>query len=681
MSDRPELTPASPVRRTAARAAQAGVSLIWLVPILALVVTLGLAFNAYRDRGELITVEFSDATGVTPGETALKFREVTVGQVESVSFTPDLRRVQVHIRVKPDIAPYIGDSAQFWLVRPQVTTQGISRLDTVLSGVFIEGDWTAEQGETKRHFTGLDRPPLTRHNAEGTWVVLAADDAKGLAEGAPVMYRGLIVGRMENLRLSPDDETVRTDVFISAPHDSRLTSATMFWNSSGFSVSLGAQGLSFNVDSLSSLVQGGVEFATLVSGGVPVTPGHVFMLQPSEEAARANLFASSPNELRLTMLVDESVRGLSRGADVQYQGLTVGRVTDLSLESRPDMAPGQQLLQKVTLALTPVRLGLDPDISRDDMMAFLQDQVAHGLRARVAASGLFGTSLIVELVELPDADPATIESEGDPYPIMPSVPGDLSDFTASAQGLMTRLGNLPIEDLLRSATDMMNSVTALAVSQDTRAIPGDVRAVLAEAQASAADLRAITGDLRNSGAAANMGRLVDETTAAAEGLKLAVAEMPEMVADIDAAARSFDEFDFAGISAQATGIMEDLRAMIGSEDAEQLPRNLSDTLRAATGLLTDLQDGGATASLNAMLASSRVAADEIAAAARQMPDIATRFQALATQAQTVLGAYGERSAFNNDMRRLMLEMTRAADAFASLARMIERNPRAFILGR
>lgn len=42
MSDDNSFRPASPTRRTAARAAQAGFSLIWLVPILALVVTLGL---------------------------------------------------------------------------------------------------------------------------------------------------------------------------------------------------------------------------------------------------------------------------------------------------------------------------------------------------------------------------------------------------------------------------------------------------------------------------------------------------------------------------------------------------------------------------------------------------------------------------------------------------------------
>lgn len=88
----------------------------------------------------------------------------------------------------------------------------------------------------------------------------------------------------------------------------------MFWDTSGFSVSLGAQGVSLNVNSLASVLQGGAEFATLTSGGAPVENGHVFSLQPDRSAAEANLFADESRALRLTMLIDESVKGLETGA-------------------------------------------------------------------------------------------------------------------------------------------------------------------------------------------------------------------------------------------------------------------------------------------------------------------------------------------------------------------------------
>ena len=679
MTDTPPPRPASPVRKTAARAAQAGINVIWLVPIIALVVTLGIAWNAYADRGAVIEVEFADATGVTPGETALRFREITVGQVESVSFTADLSRVVVKIRVDKDVAPYIDADASFWIVRPQVTAQGVTRLDTVLTGSFIEGYWDANVAAPQDRFVGQDRAPLIREDTPGTQVTLAMENADGISEGAPVLYRGVQVGRMENIRLAGSEDQVIADAFIEAPHDKRLTTSTVFWDTSGFSLSLGASGVSFSVNSLSSVLQGGVAFDTLVSGGRPVEGGHVYTLQPDEETARNDILASDNAEpLRIAMLIDDSLEGLAKGADVQFQGLRVGQVTDLAVSVDE---PRGEIRQIVTMAISPARLGLAQDSTPEDALAFLQQAVADGLRARVASAGFLGTSLMVELVEIPNAEPASINLDADPNPIMPSVPGDLDDFSASAQSFLSRLGSLPLEDVLQSATDMMNSITALASSDDTRAIPESLRQTLDQTRDAATDIGGMARDLREAGTAENIARLVEEAAAAAEAVKLAAADAPEMVESIDAAAAAVEEFNFSEISAQAEGILADLRAMLGSEDAEQLPRNLSNTLEAASGLLNDLRDGDAAGSLNNALDSASTAADEIATSVQRLPQLIQRLEATAARADGVLASYGDRSAFNTEAVNMLRELRRATEAFGSLARLIERNPRAFILGR
>ena len=675
----PPPRPASPVRKTAARAAQAGINVIWLVPIIALVVTLGIAWNAYADRGAVIEVEFADATGVTPGETALRFREITVGQVESVSFTADLSRVVVKIRVDKDVAPYIDADASFWIVRPQVTAQGVTRLDTVLTGSFIEGYWDANVAAPQDRFVGQDRAPLIREDTPGTQVTLAMENADGISEGAPVLYRGVQVGRMENIRLAGSEDQVIADAFIEAPHDKRLTTSTVFWDTSGFSLSLGASGVSFSVNSLSSVLQGGVAFDTLVSGGRPVEGGHVYTLQPDEETARNDILASDNAEpLRIAMLIDDSLEGLAKGADVQFQGLRVGQVTDLAVSVDE---PRGEIRQIVTMAISPARLGLAQDSTPEDGLAFLQQAVADGLRARVASAGFLGTSLMVELVEIPNAEPASINLDADPNPIMPSVPGDLDDFSASAQSFLSRMGSLPLEDVLQSATDMMNSITALASSDDTRAIPESLRQTLDQTRDAATDIGGMARDLREAGTAENIARLVEEAAAAAEAVKLAAADAPEMVESIDAAAAAVEEFNFSEISAQAEGILADLRAMLGSEDAEQLPRNLSNTLEAASGLLNDLRDGDAAGSLNNALDSASTAADEIATSVQRLPQLIQRLEATAARADGVLASYGDRSAFNTEAVNMLRELRRATEAFGSLARLIERNPRAFILGR
>ena len=678
----PPLTPASPVRKTAARAAQAGINVIWIVPIIALVVTLGIAWNAFRDRGSVIEVEFADATGITPGDTSLRFREITVGRVEGVKFTEDLSRVVVSLRVNTEVAQYIDDQAAFWIVRPQVSAQGVTRLDTVLSGAFIEGYWDADVTAPATRFVGLERPPLIRNDQPGTWVRLSMETADGLSEGAPVLFRGVEVGRLENVRLDEASDRVLVDAFIEAPHDARLSSATVFWDTSGFSVSLGAQGVALNVNSLSSLLQGGIASETFVSGGAPVQPGQEFAVQPDEGTARTARFEDDDTALlRVGMLIDDSLQGLERGADVQFQGLRVGRVTELAVTLTDDGDGNVTPRQLVTMLISPRRMGLGDGSTADDALALLTEEVGDGLRARVASAGFLGTTLMVELVTIPGAEPATIDTETGPNPLLPSVEGDLDDFTASAQGLVNRIGNLPIEELLTSARDTLDSITALATSQDTRAIPLALREAIEGGSVALSDIAAITGDLRQADSGQTLARMLDEASAAFTAVTEAAAAVPAMVDQIDAAAAAVEEFGFAEISLQAEGILADLRAMLGSQDAEQLPRNLSNTLEAATGLLNDLRDGNAVGSLNNALNSASTAADQIAVSVQQLPALIQRLQATAGRADTLFSSYGDRSAFNNELIGALRELRRATQSIGSVARLIERNPRAFILGR
>ncbi|OJH44980.1 intermembrane transport protein PqiB [Paracoccus sp. SM22M-07] len=679
----PPLKPASPVRKTATRAAQAGVNVIWIVPIVALIVTLGIAWNAFRDRGSLIEVEFADATGITPGETSLRFREIIVGQVEGVSFSGDLSKVIVSIRVDGDVAQYIDSEASFWIVRPQVSAQGVTRLDTVLSGAFIEGYWDSEVNEVTTEFTGLERPPLVRGDQPGTWVTLSMQGADGLSEGAPVLYRGVQVGRVENIRLSDNDDRVLADAFIEAPQDARLTTASVFWDTSGFSLSLGAQGVSFNVNSLSSVLQGGVAFDTITSGGNPIRPGHEFPVQDDESMARNTLFASDDTErLRVGMLIDDSLQGLEKGADVQFRGLRVGQVTDLAVNVTSGDGDDTQVKQLVTMAISPGRMGLPDDATAEDALALLSREVTDtSLRARVASAGFLGTTLMVELVQIPGAAPATLDADSEPVPLIPSVEGDLDDFTASAQGLVNRIGNLPIEELLNSARDALDSVTALASSQDTRAIPAALRQAIEDGNVALSDISSITTDLRDAESGQTIARLLEDASAAFKAVNDAAVDVPEMVDQINEAAASVEEFGFAEVSLQVEGILADLRAMLGSEDAEALPRNLSNTLEAASGLLNDLRDGNAAGSLNSALTSASAAADEIQRSVQQLPELVRSLQTTAARADSLFASYGNRSAFNNELIGALRELRRATESFGSLARLIERNPRAFILGR
>lgn len=675
--------PVEPARMKAERAprpALTALSVVWLVPLLALAVTLAIAWKSYADRGSLVEVEFADATGITPGETALKFREINVGKVETVKFTSDLQRVVVAIRVDKEVAEFIDTDAKFWLVRPEVSAQGISRLDTVLSGAFIEGFWDATPGEAATRFVGLDRAPIAPDPTKGTWVVLSTTESSGIANGAPVMFRGLKVGEMSNLRLSEEDETVLVDAFIEAPHDQRLTTGTVFWDTSGFSMSLGARGLSLDVRSLSSLIQGGVEFDTLTTGGEPVEQGHRFALFGDEEEARESLFSPPlTDDLRVTILLEKAVRGLMIDAPVHLEAMQVGRVTEIGVQMQqtPEGAVAQQ---KVVLALSGQAMGLPAGSTRDQILDYLSGRVVDGLRARVTSTGLLASTLVVDLVKIDGAVPAQITA-AQPYPILPSVAGEDTDLAQSAQGVMSRISALPLEETLRSATDMMNSITAIARNEDTRAIPKRLADTLAKADTTMDDIGVIASDLRKAEAGVKLGTLVDEAGKAITAVEEAAKGVPSMVASIDQVAKNAGEMPLADIGREAQGIIADLRAMLGTEDAERLPKALATTLDETSALLSELRQGGAANNLNDALGSARDAAVSIRDIADRLPQLAQRFEQTLVNADAVVSSYGNRSDFNREAQSVMRELSRAAQAFGSLARTIERNPRAFILGK
>ncbi len=119
-------------------------SIIWLVPLLALAVSLAVAWQSYANRGTLIEIVFENASGISADETVIKYRDVDVGRVEDVTFSDGLDVVIVKARIDQGVVPYLDDDAQFWVVRPDVSVRGISGLDTVLSGVYIEGSWDTE---------------------------------------------------------------------------------------------------------------------------------------------------------------------------------------------------------------------------------------------------------------------------------------------------------------------------------------------------------------------------------------------------------------------------------------------------------------------------------------------------------------------------------------------------------
>ena len=672
-------------------------SLVWLVPILALIVSLGIAWQTYAERGVTVEISFLNASGVRPGETTIRYRDVVIGTVEDVRFTPDLARVLVTASIDRNLANTLPADAQFWVVQPEVSARGISGLSTVLSGVYIETSFTPVTDSEARAFVGMDSAPLMREGQQGTRITLRTRDANRISEGAPILFHGIEVGHIEAPRLILSGDSVVFDAFIMAPHDRRLTTATRFWDTSGFTVSLGTGGLSLNVGNLAALVTGGIAFDTIFSGGAPLNPGYVFDLFPDEDAARQSLFTGvGANAVDMAIEFDGSVNGLAVGSPVRFRGLRVGEVRAIGAVLI-DEGNRQAVRLRTTVALDPQALGLPAETGAERTIEFLRNAVADGLRAQLATSSLFTASLVIELVELPDAAPATVEQREDGMIVLPSVTSDLPDFTATAEGVLERINALPVEELMNQAITLMASIEAVASSDGTRLAPDaalalieDIRALVGgedtqalpgELRGGLAEVRGIVEELRLRGAIDRLVTVLDSADTIAANAATASGEIPALVDELRALVARANGVEIEELASAATRLVDSTDRLIGSDEMRDLPPALAGALAEVSQVLAALREGEAVENVNRTLASTRAAAESVAQAMESLPDLSQRLERLVAQADGLIAAYGERSDFNTEAMQVMREFRDTARAVTQLARAIERNPNSLLIGR
>lgn len=414
------------------------VSWIWIVPVLAVLVAAGLAAHAVLGRGPEITVQFTSAEGLEAHKTRLKYKDVPIGTVTAIELGADRRSVKITAAMDKQAEPLLAKDSRFWVVRPRVGASGISGLNTLMSGAYIAIDpGTAK--ESARHFAGLDAPPVVVSGMPGRQFLLAADDLGSLDVGAPVYYRRMPVGRVVGYAMRPDGKAVDVRVFVDAPYDRFVTSASRFWHASGIDVSMGADGLKMDMQSLASLVMGGVAFASLDDD-----EGAQAQAAPAE--AKFTLYADRASALRLpdslvqkyVLIFDESVRGLSVGSPVDFRGLAAGEVARIDVDVRPNAG---DIAMAVEINLYPERFARRERVkhaaerSQAAIRRIVDAMVARGLRAQLRTGNLLTGQRYVALDYFPKAKAARAKW-AQAIPELPTQPGSLESLQDQLQGVV-----------------------------------------------------------------------------------------------------------------------------------------------------------------------------------------------------------------------------------------------------
>lgn len=462
------------------------ISPIWLVPILSSLLAIYVVVKSAIDRGPLVQVTFSSAEGIEPGETKVRRLSVEIGVVEDVHLAGNGGDVVADLRIEPAAADLLRVGTRFWVVRPRIGASGVSGLSTLLSGGFLELDpGSGEPGA--REFRGLDEPPPVSQDAQGIHVELVADRAESISAGSPLLYHGFEVGQVEESTLRVADGLVHYRAFVQAPFDGLLTTETRFWNASGVRFEAGTEGLVLQTQSFETMVAGGVAFGMPQGGepGAKIAAGHVFHLYEDLDSSRDPVFEHS---IEYLLMFDTSVRGLEVGAPVEYRGLRIGHVVEVSLSLVPEDAgwsPERHALIPVLIELQPGRIGDDTAAMAEHLGELLDEAATHGLRAQLTASSLLTGALIVEFDYHPELPPEPIrELVG--YDVYPSTEAGLTQLKHKFRDLLVRLDGLPLEELtgnaaraLGAAADVGESANALLTDPSTRRLPEDLGGTMA----------------------------------------------------------------------------------------------------------------------------------------------------------------------------------------------------------
>ncbi|MEL6467297.1 MAG: MlaD family protein [Pseudomonadota bacterium] len=687
-SDIPDI-PQTPPRR---RGLLATMHWVWLVPIAAIATAIWVALQAYNDQGPVIQIVFDDSAGILPNETELRFRNVPVGLVEEVRFNTDLSQVIVDVRLDNSVAPFVDETASFWIVRPEVTTSGVTGLETVLSGVYIEGTWdTTPSGLITTH-TANDRAPLVTTYQNGTLIELRSTRAAGLSEGTPILFKGIEVGQLGATMISVNGQWVTAEAIIYEPHDRLVTTATRFWDTSGFSLSVGASGASLDFSSVASLISGGITFGTLISGGEPVREGLVYEVYPDEATARNSVFEGSDGaRVRFTMIFNENVSGLTADADVEWRGVRIGKVANVSGIVDPERFGDARVRLMSTVEINTARFGLDTGLNRSEAIDFMAARVEEGLRARLATASILAGGLKIELITDPDAPAAALDLTGDPFPVFPVIAGDVTDVAVTAEGVFERVNALPIEEVIDSTIRFLDNATILVASQEIRdtpgeilgllsdargvigsdevqALPEDMRGVISDLQDASGDLRDLLSDLRDAQAVDRLLAAVDQIGNAAAQADTALLAIPDLTARISDFVDTASALPLEGLVGQATDFAREAQTLLASDQMRAVPGSVTQAFDELTAVLNALTEANTADLISTALIDTSDAATAVENAVAGVPQVVESLDRIATNVEDVRldTLASEVEAVLNTARRLFGDASEA-DLPAALA--------------
>ena len=302
-----------------------GISIIWFIPFIALIFGGWLGVKALSEQGVFITIEFENGAGIVPKKTEIRYKGLVTGIVNKVVPSEDLQSVIAEVEMTKSFANYLTQNTQFWLVSADISLQGVSGLDTLLSGSYINilPD-TSKKGKSKDHFVALNEAPQLDMTTPGLHLTLQTNVLGSISEDSPISFKQIPIGYVTGYHYVEDSQKININIFIEQEYAHLVKENSLFWNTSGVQVTASlSAGLKVNAGSLGSILGGGIAVDTLSyqTKLSPAKNGHVFPLHADFQSAEMG------HNIELTL---DWNSGINHNAAILYQGLTIGSIESFS---------------------------------------------------------------------------------------------------------------------------------------------------------------------------------------------------------------------------------------------------------------------------------------------------------------------------------------------------------------
>lgn len=296
------------------------------------VVSNGAEFALYSDydtaeAGIPITIEFPLGVSLGDSNIPIRFHGQEVGRVRSVDVSDDVSRVIAEAIIRPEVKPALVAGTRFWIVEPKLGLDGVSDLETLISGRYVAMDINkrvVEAGSAVSHFKGMTTRPATPIGAIGLSLTLHADALEGVDIGSPVLYRNVPVGFVQSYDLNGGGVSIH--VLIEARYQHLVNKSSRFWNVSGLSLEGDLRAFRVDMATIKSLISGGIAFSTGRPDAEPVDSGERFSLFSERSVA-----LSGDQEIEIYF---DRADGLNEGTLIRFRGVEVGRITRLLVSSK-----------------------------------------------------------------------------------------------------------------------------------------------------------------------------------------------------------------------------------------------------------------------------------------------------------------------------------------------------------